>query len=105
MARYVHWQLCNKGGLERAEKWYEQQPGAVIENDNFKLLWEFTIQCDRFIEARRPNIVLVDKKNKEVKIMDIAVPRDSKVTEKGLEKIEKYQMLIKRRNRLCVANE
>ena len=26
VARYVHWQLCNKGGLERDEKWYEQQP-------------------------------------------------------------------------------
>ena len=52
VARYLHWQLCNKGGLERAEKWYEPQPEAVIENENFKLLWDFTIQCDRFIEAR-----------------------------------------------------
>ena len=25
VARYVHWQLCNKGGFERADKWYEQQ--------------------------------------------------------------------------------
>ena len=86
VARYVHWQLCNKGGLERAEKWYEQQPEAVIENENFKLLWDFTIQCDRFIEARRPDIVLVDKKNKEAKIIDIAVPGDSRVAEKELEK-------------------
>ena len=93
VARYVHWQLCNKGNLERAEKWYEQQPEAVIENENFKLLWDFTIQCDRVIETRRSDIVLVDKKNKEVKIIDIAVPGDSRVKEKELEKIEKYQML------------
>ena len=93
VARYVHWQLCNKGDLERAAKWYEQQPEAVIENENFKLLWDFTIQCDRVIEARRPDIVFVDKKNKEVKIIDIAVPGDSRVKEKELEKIEKYQML------------
>ena len=93
VARYVQWQLCNKGCLERAEKWYEQQPEAVIENENFKLLWDFTIQCDRFIEARRPDIVWVDKKNKEAKIIDIAVPGDSRVAEKELEKIEKYQML------------
>ena len=37
--------------------------------------------------------MLVDKKNKEVKIIDIAVPGDSRVIEKELEKIEKYQML------------
>ncbi len=93
VARYVHWQLCNKGGFERAKNWYEQQPEGVIENENFKLLWDFTIQCDRVIEARRPDIVWVDKKNKEVKIIDIAVPGDLRVKEKELEKIEKYQML------------
>ena len=47
-------------------------------------MWDFTIQCDRTIEARRPDIVLVDKKNKEVIIIDIAVPGDSRVKEKEL---------------------
>ena len=36
--------------------------------------------------------MLVDKKNKEVKIIDIAVPGDSRLKEKELEKIEKYQI-------------
>ena len=36
--------------------------------------------------------MLMDKKNKEVKIIDIAVPGDSRVKEKELEKIDKYQM-------------
>ena len=56
-------------------------------------MWGFTIQCDRTIEARRPDIALVDKKNKQVEIIDIAVPGDSRVKEKELEKIEKYHML------------
>ena len=93
VARYIHWQLCNKGGFERAEKCYEQRPEAVLENENFKLLWDFTIHCDTFIEARQPDIVVVDKRNREVKIIDIAVPGDSRVAEKELEKIEKYQMV------------
>ena len=45
------------------------------------------------IEARRPDIVLLYKRSKEVKIIDIALPGDSRVKEKELEKIEKYQML------------
>ena len=93
VARYVHWQLCLKGGFERAAKWYEQKPEGVVENDNFKILWDFTIQCDRMVEARRPDIVFVDKKEKEVKIIDIAVPGDVRVKDKELEKIEKYQLL------------
>ena len=44
------------------------------------------------IEARRPDVVLVDKRSKEAKIIDIAVPGDSRVKGKELEKIEKYQM-------------
>ena len=82
-----------EGGFERADKSYEQKPDAVIENENVTLLRDFTIQCDRVIEARRPDIVLVDKRSKEVKIIDIAVPGDSRVKEEELEKIEKYQML------------
>ena len=93
VTRYIHWQLCIKGGFERADRWYNQQPEAIIENENYKLLWDFTIQCDRMIEARRQDIVLVDKMNKEVKIKDIAVPGYSRVKEKELEKIEKYQYL------------
>ena len=55
----VHWQLCKSGGFEEVDKWYEQKPEAVIENENFKLSGDFTIQCDRVIKTRRPGIVLV----------------------------------------------
>ena len=52
-----------------------------------------SIQCDRMIEARRPDTVLIHKKNKEVKIIDIALPGDTRVKEKELEKIKKYQLI------------
>ena len=93
VARYIHWQLCEKGGFERASKWYEQKPEGVLENEDCKLLWDFTIQCDRMVEARRPDIVFVDKKKREIKILDVAVPGDGRVKDKELEKIEKYQLL------------
>ena len=44
-------------------------------------------------EARRPDIVFVDKKKREIKILDVAVPGDGRVKDKELEKIEKYQLL------------
>ena len=89
VARYI----CEKGGFERASKWYEQKPEGVLENEDCKLLWDFTIQCDRMVEARRPDIVFVDKKKREIKILDVAVPGDGRVKDKELEKIEKYQLL------------
>ena len=37
VARYLHWQLCEKGGFERASKLYEEKPEGVLENENCKL--------------------------------------------------------------------
>lgn len=37
-----------------------------------------SLQCDRIVEARRPDIVFVDKK-KERKILDVTVPGDVRV--------------------------
>ena len=51
VARYIHRQLCGKCGLERANSWCEQKPEGVVESENFKILWDFTVQCERKIEA------------------------------------------------------
>ena len=51
------------------------------------------IQCDHVIEARRPDIVVVNKQEKKCAIIDIAVPADKRIGEKEDEKIEKYQDL------------
>ena len=44
-----------------------------MESENSKILWDFTIQCDRKIEARRPNIVFIDKEEREVVIIYVAI--------------------------------
>ena len=93
VARYVHWRLCEKYKLDRTNKWYDHKPEGVIENDEYKILWDAMIQCDKKIEARKPDIVFVDKEKREVKIIDVAIPGDVRVNEKELEKIDKYKPL------------
>ena len=93
MAQYIHWQLCGKCGLERTNSWYGQKPEGVVESENFKILWNFTVQCDRKIEARRPDVVFIDKKEREVVTIDVAILGDDRVKDKELEKLEKYQLL------------
>ena len=56
-------------------------------------MWDFSIQIDHVIEARRPELVVVDKKRRTCKIIDFAVPDDSRIEEEEKEKIEKYQDL------------
>ena len=56
-------------------------------------MWDFSIQTDHVIEARRPDLVVADKKERSCKIIDFVVPGDSRVEEKEKDKIEIYQDL------------
>ena len=100
VAKKIHWELCKKNALEHKEKWYEHNPEGVAENEGVKLLWDMNIQCDNVIEARRPDIVIIDKKEKSCIIVDTAVPADGRVHEKEREKVEKYQDLRREIGRL-----
>ena len=64
-----------------------------MEDDDVKLIWNINIQCDTITEARRPDLILVNKKAKSCVIIDVAIPCDCRIHEKEIEKIEKYQNL------------
>ena len=65
-----------------------------MEKKRCKILWDMTIQCDHVMEARRLDIVFVEKESNKVIIMvDIASQRDHRVYKKEGEKIDKYQDL------------
>ena len=65
-----------------------------------KILWDFNIQTDKVIDARRPDIVVTNKDKQESWIVDIAIPGDLWVREKEIEKREKYQDLAMEIRRL-----
>ena len=56
------------------------------------------MQTDHVIQARRPDMIIVDEKNKRCQIIDFAVPFDTNVSEK--EKIFKYQELARELKKL-----
>ena len=64
-----------------------------MEDDDVKLIWDINIQCDNVIEARRPDLILVDKKEKLCVIIDVAISSNCRICDKVIEKIEKYQNL------------
>ena len=42
-----------------------RNPESVLENESRKIIWDFEIQMDHLISARRPNLVTVNKKKKK----------------------------------------
>ena len=93
VAKLVHAQMCKKHNLERKKKWYEHCTEGAVEDDDVELIWDINIQCDNDIEARRPDLILVDKKVKSCVIINVATPGDCRIREKEIKKIENYQNL------------
>ena len=50
-------------------------PEGVVEND----MWDINVQYDNVIEARRPEIIVIYKKERKGIIIDITVPADIRV--------------------------
>ena len=72
MARAIHWDLAGKCGFERNERRYDHVPEIVLsENENYKLLWDFSILTDHEIGARRLELVIIIKRDKSCQIMEV----------------------------------
>ena len=78
-------------------------PAPVLENDLHKLLWDFNIQTDHLIPARKPDLIIINKKKKKkriCKIVDFAVPGDHRINLKESEKKDKYLDLARKLKKL-----
>ena len=65
----------------------------MAENNRAKILWDFSFQTDKQLLANQPDIVVVDKEQKRVVVIDVAIPADANIRKKEHEKVEKYQGL------------
>ena len=74
-------------------------PAPVLENDTHKLLGDFNILTDHLIPARRPDLMIINKK-KIYKIVDFAVPADHRIDLKESEKKDKYLDLARELKKL-----
>ena len=75
-------------------------PAPVLENDSHKLLWDFDIQTYHLIPARRPDLIIINKKKRSCKIDDFAVPADRRIKQKESEKKDKYLDLARELKKL-----
>ena len=43
------------------------------------MLWDFSVWTDHEIEARRPDLLIIDKSEKNCQIIGVEIPEDEKV--------------------------
>ncbi len=62
----------------------------VLDNNTHKLLWDLDIHTDHQISARRPNLIIINKKKRTYKTEDFKVPADYRIKLKECEKMDNY---------------
>ena len=48
-------------------KWHMHNAGSILENKTHKVLWDILIETDHLISARRPDLMIGQKKKKKKK--------------------------------------
>ena len=87
--------------VERMESMLNQNDMSINQKRSLRmtLAKSFGIllhrQTDHFITARRPDIIFIDKEHHECQIIDFAIPKDTRVDDKEVEKIETYLNLAR----------
>ena len=67
VGKVIHWDMCKKFKFDHTNKWNTHNPAPVLENNTHKLLSDFDIKTDRLISARRPDLMIINKKKKKKK--------------------------------------
>jgi hypothetical protein len=73
--------------------WTQHEPKPILENSNFKLLWDQNIYTDNKISARRPDMIIFNKIHRRGYIVDINCPNDTNVYKNEGNKMQKYTEL------------
>ena len=62
IGKVIHCEMCKKFKFDHTNKWYMHNLAPILENDTHKLLWDFGIHTDHLISARRPDLIIINKK-------------------------------------------
>ena len=101
VGKLINWEMCKKFKFDHTNKWYTHNPAPFLENATHKLLWDFNIQTDLLIPARRRDLIIINKKKRTCKIVDFAVPDDHRIKLKECENKDKYLDLARELKKNC----
>ena len=46
----------------------------MVENNRAKILWDYDDRTDHRIQARKPDLIVINKENKRVTVVYLAIP-------------------------------
>jgi hypothetical protein len=90
-AKIIHMNLAIKFNLlKNTQPHNSYEPESCLENDNYKLCFDRTVLTGVRIKHDRPDIIILNKQQKQAYLLDIAVPNSHNIIQTCNTKINKY---------------
>lgn len=94
VAKVIHQGLCKKYSMiDHLKPPHKYSPQWKQESDRATVYWDTAILTDKNVRHNRPDILVLEKKEKLGYIIDIAIPIDDNIGKSYQEKVAKYQDL------------
>lgn len=89
----IHLLMCNKYQIKSSKKLRTHSVQEVVANDYAEIRVDTRIKTDIKISENRPDIVIFDKKKKEILIIEVGITSQDNLTKVETEKLRKYDVL------------
>ena len=60
VGKVIHWEMCKMLKFDHTTKFYTHKPKSALENNTHEIFWDFEIQTDHQIPARRPYLMIIN---------------------------------------------
>ena len=91
----LHLLLCNRYGMKNSKKLRNHKVAKYLENVSVIIKVDIPIATDIKVKANKPDIIVFDKINNEIIIVEIGITSIENLKTVELEKLRKYDLLAK----------
>jgi hypothetical protein len=93
VVRCIHLLLCRKYGLKNTKKLRTHKVSSILENEKVLIKVDTVIKTDIIVLKNKPDIVVFDKKQKTITIIEVGVTSQDRLQVTETEKLRKYDLL------------
>ena len=95
VVKCIHLLLCNKYGIKRSKRLRNHSVQEISANSDVEIRVDTTVITSTKQSANRPDLVIHDKKRKEITIIEIGITSQDQLQIVENEKAKKYDLLAK----------
>ena len=91
--RCIHLGLCTKYGLKAFPRMRNHSVQEIVANENVEIRVDTRVRTGIKIDANRPDILIHDKKRREIILIEIGITSQDRLLTVETEKKRKYDVL------------